>query len=177
MRKAGLILTVAAFIALSGMIVNVKGDAAKVSSYQFPNLVVEINRVVTILNSVLDSSNNIDASKVQGTYSDADGSITVSNLVLNGSAQVDTINEKGTSGVTVEGVSIDDGAIVDADGSLTISNIVANGSITLADTTAAGTVTPAATNAPALVSTVDAAYINVTIGGEVYVVTAYQLDD
>jgi hypothetical protein len=51
------------------------------------------------------------------------------------------------------------------------------GTITVTDTTAAGVVTPAATNAPALVSTTDAVYLNVTISGEVYVITAYQLDD
>ncbi len=51
------------------------------------------------------------------------------------------------------------------------------GTITATDTTAAGAVTPAATNAPALVSTTDAAYINVTISGEVYVIPVYQLDD
>jgi len=54
---------------------------------------------------------------------------------------------------------------------------VLSGVITVDDVTAAGTATPAATNAPALVSLTDAVYVNVTIGGEVYVLTAYQLDD
>jgi len=49
--------------------------------------------------------------------------------------------------------------------------------IVVTDVTSAGVVTPAATNAPALISTVDAAWINVTIGSEVYVLPAYQLDD
>jgi len=60
---------------------------------------------------------------------------------------------------------------------LGLSAPVITGAITVDDVTAEGAVTPAATNAPALVSSVDAVYVNVTIGGEVYVLTAYQLDD
>ena len=60
---------------------------------------------------------------------------------------------------------------------LGLSAPVITGAITVDDVTAAGTATPAATNAPALVSLTDAVYVNVTIGGEVYVLTAYQLDD
>jgi hypothetical protein len=44
-------------------------------------------------------------------------------------------------------------------------------------TQAAGSVTPAATNAPTLIDGTVGAYIKVNIGGEVYVITAYQLDD
>ena len=62
-------------------------------------------------------------------------------------------------------------------GAVSCSTLTASSTVTLTDVTVAGAVTPAATNAPALVSTTDAAYINVTIGGEVYVITAYQLDD
>jgi len=62
-------------------------------------------------------------------------------------------------------------------GTASLSNLTVTGTVTLSDTNAVGAVTPAATNSPALVSTTDAQYLKITIGGEVYVITAYQLDD
>jgi len=69
----------------------------------------------------------VDAAKVQGAYSDADGTMTISNITANGSISVDTISEKGTGGVVVEGLTMNDGAYTDTDGALSISNLTAIG--------------------------------------------------
>ena len=45
---------------------------------------------------------------------------------------IDTIEEDGTGGVAIEGLTLNDGVYTDADGALTISNLTVNGTATLA---------------------------------------------
>ena len=109
MKKYGLIACVCALLVAIAANDRTRADVTEVTSYIKSQMVVEINAALTILNSVLDANNNIDASKVQGTYSDADASMTVSNLVLNG-------------GATVAGNIAANGNVV-GDGSTVVSNI------------------------------------------------------
>jgi len=83
-RITTLLATLACGAFLGTMIYTSTADVTLTESYVKSQLVEEINAAFTILNTVLDARNNIDASKVQGAYSDADGTMTVSNLTANG---------------------------------------------------------------------------------------------
>lgn len=75
----------------------------------------------------------------------------------------------------------DDGFIGDdltVYGTATTTNLSVIATLTLGDTTAASTVALGlATNAPSVVSTNAPVWLNVTVGGEIYVIRADQLDD
>ena len=86
------------------------------------------------------------------------------------------------SGTTIGGVTeanvLDKSATETVSGDYTFSGaLISSGTVTLTDTLAAGTTTATATNAPALVAADAPAWVEVTIGGEIYVIPAYQVND
>jgi hypothetical protein len=114
------------------------------------------------------------------TISDADASVTISNLTLNGTLAVDAINEKGTNGVAIEGLTLDDGSYTDADGSMTMSNLTANGdvsiagSLTLTSVGTASNVTAATLDNLPDGSTTNAAFAIIKVGATSYAVPMYE---
>jgi hypothetical protein len=71
----------------------------------------------------VDQEGDVVANSVSvGTLGSATAALTCSNATVNGTLTVGTIAEKGTGGVTVEGLLLNDGVYADADGSLTVSN-------------------------------------------------------
>ena len=111
---------------------------------------------------------------------EAQGPLTAKEDILSDELDTETATTLLLGKATASKVEIaDTGVETEIQGPLDIQEVATFGAIPVVTAliNAVGAVTPAPTNAPALVSTTDAAWVKVTISGQVYVIPAYQLND
>ena len=115
-----------------------------------------------------------------GVGVEAQGPLTAKEDILADELDTETATTLLLGKATATKVEIaDTGVETEIQGPLDIQEVATFGAIPVVTAliNAVGAVTPAPTNAPALVSTEDAAWVKVTISGQVYVIPAYQLND